>query len=423
MASIAAGKQRRLPRGEDRRRADLSAAAGGYRSCSGGSPSATRAASSTRSSTSSRSPKRKDLPLSINISLGTNGGAHDGSSGVSRWLDALLAVPGRSICVAAGNAGQEAPTSEDDFGWIMGRIHTSGRIPSRGLDVDLEWTVIGNGIADVSENELEIWYSAQDRISVQVLPPGTKSWLTVAPGEYIENKRLPSGCTVSIYNELYHPTNGENYIAVYLSPNLERRPFRGVDAGVWKVRLHGDEIRDGRFHGWVERDDPGAIGRDGETDLFRFPSFFTTTTNVDSHSISSLACGHRVVAVANLDEELRRVNVTSSQGPTRDGRQKPDVAANGTGVVAAKGFAGDGDPWVAMSGTSMASPYVAGVIGLMLEAKRELTSAQCASILRATAQPLPGTSYEWRNDSGFGCIAPKRAVDEAKSFGRRRELR
>ena len=54
-------------------------------------------------------------PVSINISLGTNGHAHDGSSVLDRWIDALLAEPGRSICVAAGNAGQDRPEAPDDL--------------------------------------------------------------------------------------------------------------------------------------------------------------------------------------------------------------------------------------------------------------------------------------------------------------------
>ena len=175
--------------------------------------------------------KGKKVPISINISLGTNGGSHDGASGVSRWLDALLATEGRSICVAAGNAGQEGPTNPTDIGWIMGRIHASGRVASRGLDVDLEWTVVGDAIADVSENELEIWYSPQDRMIVQVKPPGSNKWIAVKPREFIENRRLPNGTMLSVYNELYHPTNGSNYIAVYLSPHLDPRAPRGVAAG------------------------------------------------------------------------------------------------------------------------------------------------------------------------------------------------
>jgi subtilisin family serine protease len=361
-------------------------------------------------------------PLVINISLGTNGGAHDGSNGVARWLDAYLAAPGRAICVAAGNAGQDAAEHDTDLGWMSGRIHAEGRVPSRGLEVELEWTVVGDGIEDLSENELEIWYGAQDRFSVAVQPPGGE-WVTVGPREFVENHRLPSGTTLSIYNELYHPTNGANYLAVYLSPNLDPENFRGIQAGVWKVRLIGEEVRDGRFHAWIERDDPREIGRQGSRRLFRFPSFFSLRSNVDSHSISSLACGHRVISVANLDEARQRVHITSSQGPTRDGRSKPELAAPGTAVVAANGFGTKDEPWVAMTGTSMAAPYVSGVVGLMLGANPSLTAAQCAGILLRTARPLPGASYDWGNDVGFGRVNPAAAIEEAAAANARREVR
>jgi subtilisin family serine protease len=363
------------------------------------------------------------LPISINISLGTNGGSHDGASGVSRWLDAYLAAPGRAICVAAGNAGQETSQTEDDLGWIMGRIHTSGQIPARGLEVEIEWTVIGDGIEDWSENELEIWYGAQDRFIVMLKPPGDTDWLEVKPREYIENRRLRSGVTISIYNELYHPTNGGNYISIYLSPNLSEDNFRGITPGVWKVRLLGDEVRDGRFDAWIERDDPMEIGREGGRRIFRFPSFFTEKSNVDSHSITSLACGHRVIAVANLDEAKQQINASSSQGPTRDGRCKPEIAAPGTDVIAANGFGDPEELWVTMTGTSMASPYVAGVVGLMLAMNHELTAAQCLGILQRTARPLAGASYKWVNDVGFGRLNPEAAIAEAKAINTRVELR
>lgn len=365
---------------------------------------------------------REKKPISINISLGTNGAAHDGSNGVSRWLDALLASPGRAICVAAGNAGQEKGQTPDDLGFVMGRIHSSGKIAASGLAVDLQWTVIGNGIEDLSENELEIWYGAQDRITVMLKPPGAAEWITVRPREYVENRRLPSGTTVSVYNELYHPTNGSNYAAIYLTPNLDPDNLRGVASGVWTVRLIGDEIRDGQFDCWIERDDPIDVGSHRGVRLFRFPSFFSETSNVDSHSISSLACGHRVIAVANLDEARQRINISSSQGPTRDRRSKPEVAAPGTDIVAAKGFTTDDKKWIAMTGTSMASPWVTGIVGLMLAVDPGLTSAQCAGILQRTARPLPGASYQWVDDAGFGVIDPAAAVAEAQTFAERKEV-
>lgn len=366
--------------------------------------------------------RAKKKPISINISLGTNGGAHDGSSGVSRWIDALLSDPGRAVTVAAGNAGQEKGATAEDLGFITGRIHSNGRIASRGLSVDLEWTVIGNGIEDLSENELEIWYGAQDRLTVMLKPPSGGDWIAVRPREYVENRRLASGTTVSLYNELYHPTNGSNYAAIYLTPNLQPGSIRGVEAGVWRVRLVGDEIRNGRFNCWIERDDPVEIRSVGAVRLYRFPSFFSEASNVDSHSISSLACGHRVIAVANLDDARQRINISSSQGPTRDDRSKPDIAAPGTEIVAAKGFTEDKKVWIGKTGTSMASPYVAGVVGLMLSANRDLTSAQCSGILQRTARPLPGASYEWRNDAGFGVIDPAAAIDEARTFNQRVEV-
>ena len=364
--------------------------------------------------------QREDKPISINISLGTNGGAHDGSSGTSRWLDALLATPGRAITVAAGNAGQEKAITQGDLGYIAGRIHSSGRIAASGLAVDLEWTVVGNGIEDISENELEIWYGAQDRVSVMLKPPGPEArWITVPPRRYIENLRLPSGTMVSIYNELYHPTSGSNYVALYLSPHYQSDSVRGVEAGLWKVRLVGDEIRDGRYNCWIERDDPVEIRALENVRLFRFPSFFSAASNVDSHSISSLACGYRVIAVANLDDARQRINISSSQGPTRDDRCKPDIAAAGTNIVAAKGFSEDGRLWTGKTGTSMASPYVAGVVALMLAANRHLTSAQCSGILQRTAHPLPGASFEWRNDAGFGVIDAAAAIADAVTFNER----
>lgn len=362
------------------------------------------------------------LPLSINISLGTNGHAHDDSSPVTRWIDSALALPGRSVCVAAGNAGQERPEEEDDVGYIMGRIHSSGQVKARELVSDIEWNVVGNGIADLSENELEIWYGPQDRFAVQVKPPNEDWTEPVEPGELIENRERPDRTFLSVYNELYHPANGANYIAVYLSPMLRKPDVIGVRAGQWVVRLIGREVRDGHYHCWVERDDPRRIGRIGEREAWVFPSFFSERSFVDNSTVSSLACGQRIVSVANLDDAARQIAITSSQGPTRDGRQKPDIAAPGTAIVAAKGFAGPEDRWVEMSGTSMASPHAAGVIGLMLAVNPELTGAQVGGIIKRTARPLPGADFSWRDDAGSGALNPKDCIAEVDLLRRRGEI-
>lgn len=371
--------------------------------------------------------ERLKMPVSINISLGTNGGSHDGHSPVSRWIDSALSTPGRVACIAAGNAGQERGETADDMGFVMGRIHSSGRLPSAGLSHDLEWSVIGNTRMDVSENELEIWYGAQDRVSLSIRPPGG-GWIgPIRPAQFIENHRLANGTVLSVYNELYHPANGCNYLSIYLTPFYSKAGIVGVAAGTWTVRLHAEEIRDGRFHAWIERDDPQPVGQEAGLEYWRFPSFFSETSNVDDSSISSLATGHHVIAVANLDQDRERINISSSQGPTRDGREKPDVAAPGTNITAASGFSDPDRAWINMTGTSMASPYVCGVAALMLAVKqpknRRLTASQILGIIRRTSRPLPGADYTWRNDMGFGAIDPAACVVEAANIFKRTDLK
>jgi subtilisin family serine protease len=366
--------------------------------------------------------QKMGLPVSINVSLGTNGHSHDGSAAVTRWIDAALAAPGRAVTVAAGNSGQEKGETEDDLGWIMGRIHASGAFPAAGLEQDLEWVVVGNGIMDLSENELEIWYSAQDRFAISIKPPGMDWIRPIEPREFIQNRMLPDGTMLSAYNEVFHPANGLNYISVYLSPFLQPPQVIGVRAGTWIVRLHSREVRDGRYHAWIERDDPQRLGRVGEREAWSFPSFFTERTLVDDTTVSSLGCGSRVITVANLDAVRNQISISSSQGPTRDGREKPDIAASGTNIVAAKGFAGDPDAWVGMSGTSMASPLVAGVVGLMLAIEPRLTAAQIESIIRRTAKPLPGASFTWSNAAGFGVIDPEACLTETSRLNVRKDL-
>ena len=66
-----------------------------------------------------------------------------------------------------------------------------------------------------------------------------------------------------------------------------------------------------------------------------------------------------------------------------------------------------------MTGTSMASPYVAGVVALMLAANPQLTGAQVGGIIRRCAQPLPGADFSWYDDAGAGAIDAERCVEQA----------
>jgi subtilisin family serine protease len=359
-----------------------------------------------------------ELPVSINISLGTNGHAHDTSSAMARWIDNALATPGRCVAVAAGNAGQVEPASATDRRLLMGRVHAGGRFAATGLRHDLTWVVVGNQVADISENEMEIWYSPQDRISVELRPPGG-AWIgPIAPGDRIRNQVLDNGTVLSVLSETYYPANGANRIAIVLSPFFGPiedgiQQIGPIAAGEWQVRLTGTVVRDGRYDAWIERDDPRPVG--GRS--WRYPSFFAPGSYTDDRMISSLACAERILAVANVDVARNMPNITSSRGPTRDGRFKPDVGADGTDVVAARALDRT-KPWLAMSGTSMASPYVAGVAALMLGIAPRLTAAQIQGIMRSTSRPLAGHDFTWRKDTGFGVIDPVACVEEAVVYER-----
>ncbi|WP_203227635.1 S8 family serine peptidase [Calorimonas adulescens] len=69
----------------------------------------------------------------------------------------------------------------------------------------------------------------------------------------------------------------------------------------------------------------------------------------------------------------------SSRGPTADGRTKPDIITPGRNITAAK--AGSKDGYVTYSGTSMATPFMAGVLALMLDANYSLNDSAVKNIL------------------------------------------
>ena len=85
----------------------------------------------------------------------------------------------------------------------------------------------------------------------------------------------------------------------------------------------------------------------------------------------------------------------SSRGPTVDGRTKPDISAPGMSVTAAQ--AGTTSSYVTFSGTSMATPYVAGAAVLARQAAPGATPAQIRAALTSTAVDVgsPGTDNEY----------------------------
>ena len=89
-----------------------------------------------------------------------------------------------------------------------------------------------------------------------------------------------------------------------------------------------------------------------------------------------------VITVGSLDKDTA-IAVYSSQGPTEEGRVKPNVAFVGSSVNAPDANTGDG--YVALSGTSMATPGAAGVAVLMYQANPDLSPFDVRNIMQETS--------------------------------------
>lgn len=310
----------------------------------------------------------------INMSLGSHGGPHDGSTLAEEGFDTLLQPPGRAIVIAAGNA------------WEQGG-HAHGEVTSTAPKT-LHWEHRQDNLTD---NELEIWYSGDRRLAVTLISPNGERLGSVSPG-----LTVPILAGASTLGRIVHrqrdPNNGDNTINVFLNASLP--------TGLWQVELQTTEPTPVEFHAWIERDNVNQ-------------SRFTTQDVNPAYTIGSISCGAKTIAVGSYLSGVPTADLSpfSAEGPTRDGRQKPEISAPGQflnpywqwGILAANSTTAS---TTRMSGTSMASPHVTGAIALLMQlAVRPLTIDEIRTALIGTARPVAGTTGStWHPRYGFGKI-------------------
>jgi minor extracellular serine protease Vpr len=121
----------------------------------------------------------------------------------------------------------------------------------------------------------------------------------------------------------------------------------------------------------------------------------------------------------NVPAQVDIMAASSSRGPNGDTSfLKPDVAAPGTDILSA--YPPPGGPYNAISGTSMASPHVAGAAALLRQLYPELNAFELKSMLITSANPDvrtenavdPATPF----DRGSGRLDISAAANTAITF-------
>nr|WP_321245655.1 S8 family serine peptidase [uncultured Psychroserpens sp.] len=314
----------------------------------------------------------KKTPLVINLSVGSHGDAHRGLTLVEQAFDKfLLQNNGRAIVQSVGN-------------YFKARAHASGRLISGDEDW-LTWKITPN---DYTDNELEIWYSGKDKFRVELYNENNrKAYSSPNKNAIIYND---DGEKIGkIYHRINEPNTGLNHIDIFLYKNA--KPLQ------WKVRLYGEQVVDGRYHSWIERD--GSI---------QTQSRFTKEDVETKTTLGTICNGFYTIAVGAFDDQnpQKKLASFSSSGPTSDGRVKPDIVAPGVNVIAAKSATkheaySDGK-LTSKSGTSMASPFVTGAIAILFqEMSVPLTIHQTRKFLFSSLDKPINTDNNDRVGNGY----------------------
>ncbi|MEV5506560.1 S8 family serine peptidase [Streptomyces orinoci] len=312
----------------------------------------------------------KDLgkPAVVNLSLGGHSDPHDGTDAMCKAIDEQSG-PGRIVCCAAGNEAEDNIHAQLDVkpGEIQ-RIPCIHGPDSKGVVQDL-WF---NG-----------WYAGSDQVEVAVTAPDglTTPYQGVLPngpkGSPYKKYQL-GDWTVWVGSPGPDSRNRDHNFGVRFQAPANATGsrtwtllVRGKKAAKQKTRVDVWALGEGRFSGPHARNSM-TIGSPGTATCALTVAAYTTKTrwkDIDNNNREAIWLKQDDIAPF------------SSLGPRRDGKPKPDLTAPGALIVSAlsrdsvknRRWMTDQNH-VAMQGTSMATPFVAGVIALLLSQEKTLTS-------------------------------------------------
>jgi subtilisin family serine protease len=255
-----------------------------------------------------------------------------------------------------------------------------------------------------------MWYPGSSQFAISVLPP--TGLAVVAPwGTDSGVVATPSG-SVRIDNASFgsNPNNGDNEVFIRFSGLL--------GSGQWQITVTDTGGTGGRYDAWIVSGSAVIVNGDSSSTIDE-PGNARDVITVGSFNTKavwpSLSGNQNYLA----SYPLGVLSSFSSQGPTRDGRTKPDICAPGAWISAAlsddalwQGYLVNPDGVHTMElGTSMAAPHVAGTAALLLSINPQLTAEELRSVLTQTAMhdgftgTAPGNRWGWGKLNVFDAVA------------------
>ena len=146
--------------------------------------------------------------------------------------------------------------------------------------------------------------------------------------------------------------------------------------------------------------------------------FIAAGNSAVSAQIGTPGSAEDAITVGALDKDSS-IAIYSSQGPTEEGRIKPNIAYVGSNVMSVEANSGEG--YTDMSGTSMATPGAAGVAALMLQANPDLSPFDIRNIMQETAT-YRQCHYMGANEPCLEDLIPKNRQNNVYGHGEVRAL-
>ena len=158
---------------------------------------------------------------------------------------------------------------------------------------------------------------------------------------------------------------------------------------------------------------------DSAVDQGKIVTISAGNSGPSSKTINCPGCAHKVITVGSTKNGRSGTSVDlissfSSRGSTTDKRSKPDLVAPGqiiTSTVPSNGCSlCDSSGFASLSGTSMATPMVAGLAALLLQARASLSPEEMKALLMDSAWDYD--AFGPSNNYGAGRINASRAFNE-----------